>query len=212
GGGEVEMGRGRVAFERVQPPRSEMHLVDRHRLRPGARAGAPLQPVAVGPAVARAEDDRARAWRLLGPRGERVGLQKQRTVLAADLELVDDALCELGYEELPDPGRAEAAHRMDAAVPAVEVADDADRAGTRRPDGKRRPRDTVQLARVGAQHALKLLVAALARQMEVELADGGQKRVRVVLDDGLPVRIAQLELVAGRLGDPLERAPRQAFH
>src|SRR5262249_46996601 len=121
------------------------------------------------------------------------------------------ALGEPRHEQLRDTGGTQAAHRVDTAVPAVDVAHHADRAGARSPDGKRGAGDAVELSGVSAQHALQLFVPALAGQVEIELSHRGQKRIGVVLDDDLPVRIAQLELVPGRLFEAFERAREQAL-
>ena len=69
---------------------------------------------------------------------------------------------------------------MQAPVPGVEVADDADRARRRRPHRERGAGDAVELAHVRAEPLVELLVAALADQVQVELAERRQERVRVV--------------------------------
>ncbi len=144
--GELEVGERAVAFEPVPAPGAEVELVDRDRPRQEIGGGAALEPVAVGPAVARAEDDRGGRGRDLGCLGERIGLEPGRLRAVADLELVAGARGDPRDEELPDAARAERAHRVDAAVPEVEVADHAHRAGSRRPDGERRPADAFELA------------------------------------------------------------------
>ncbi len=68
---------------------------------------------------------------------------------------------------------------MQPPVPAVEVADDRDRARVRRPDRERGAGDAVELADVRAEPLVELLVAALAREVQVELAERRQERVRV---------------------------------
>ena len=128
--------------------------------------------------------------RHLGAERERIGLQPQRAVRAADLELVARARREVRDEELPDPGRAERAHRVEPPVPAVEVADDATRARVRRPDRERDARDAVELADVRAELVVELLVPALAGEPEVELAERRQERVRVVERERVAVRVA----------------------
>ena len=56
---------------------------------------------------------------------------------------------------------------------------DTDRA-RRRPDGERGARDALELAHVRAEALPELLVAALADEVQVELADRRQEAVRVV--------------------------------
>ena len=69
---------------------------------------------------------------------------------------------------------------MDASVPRIEVADDAEAARIGRPDRERHSGDTAQLARMRAEHLVGPLVLEFAEQMEVEVAERGQKAVRIV--------------------------------
>ena len=76
-------------------------------------------------------------------------------------------------------------HRVRDAVPPVEVADDVDRLGPRRPDGER---DALHLAErpfvaadVGAEDGPETLVAPLVEQVQVQLTERGGEPVRVVL-------------------------------
>ena len=87
---------------------------------------------------------------------------------------------------------------MEAPVPAVEVADNADGAGVRGPDGEGRPPDPGDLAEVGAEPLVELLVAALGRQMQVEVPERRREGVRVLQREHPAVRIAHLQSVAQR--------------
>src|SRR5262249_34496045 len=98
----------------------------------------------------------------------------------------------------PDPGRAERAHRVQTAVPAVEVADDADGPRGRRPDGEVDALHAVELADARTELAIELLVAPLPREVEIELAERRQKPVGVVERERAPVRVLDLEPVAER--------------
>src|SRR4029077_13287944 len=82
-------------------------------------------------------------------------------------------------EELPDPRGAERAHRVQAPVPRGEVADDRDRPRAWRPDRQRGAGGALDLAHVGAEQLVQVLVAALERQVEVQLAERGEERVRI---------------------------------
>ena len=142
--------------------------------------------------------DRCVRRRHLRRERDRIRLDAQPAVLRADLELVRRALLDARNEELPDAGRAERAHRVQAPVPRVEVADDGDRARVRRPDGERRAGDAVDLAHVRAELLVQLLVTALHCEVEVEVAERRQERVRVAQREGAPVRVLDLELVLER--------------
>ena len=130
---------GQLAVGEALAPRAEVHLVDRDRL---AASGSRRRRARASHCSSRhscrdRNDDRRRLRRHLGRLRDRVGVQADRAVGAAQLELVAGALAHAWQEELPDARAAERPHRVQAAVPEVEVADDADRARGRRPDGER---------------------------------------------------------------------------
>ena len=162
--------------------------------------------------MVRLRDDRCRLRRELGLLRVRVGLQRQLAVGGEDLVLVARARLDAGQEQLPDPGRAQRAHRVQAPVPGVEVADDADRASGRRPHRKRGAHHGLvgPLAHVRAEAVVHLLVAALRDQVQVELAERRQERVRVVDRERAGGAVVDLEaVVQGQLGafdDALEDA------
>lgn len=88
---------------------------------------------------------------------------------------------------------------MAAAVPAVEVADDAHGARVGRPHRERDAVDAVVVVQARAEHVPQPLVPALADQVQVELAHGRQVPVRVVGDEVGTVVVGGDELVRGRL-------------
>ncbi len=174
--GELEVGQ-------AGPPRAQVHLVHADRL---ADLLAPLaggQPLGVAPLVPGGVDDRRGRGRPLGQVGHGVGLAPPLPVRPADVELVPGAVAHVGHEQLPDPGAAQRPHRVPAAVPVVEVADDPHAAGVGRPDREGRPGHVAVLLHVRAEDLPEVLVPALADQVQVHLAQGGQEPVRVVGDD-----------------------------
>ena len=68
---------------------------------------------------------------------------------------------------------------MQPPVPVVEVADDADRAAAGAQTANAVPVTPCDLANVRAEPLVELLVAALADQVQVELAERRRERVRV---------------------------------
>ena len=178
---------GEVAVGQALAPRAEVHLVDAHRAvvrvaRRRARPSTRCRPTR-GPDVV---DDRPGVRRALGAARHRVGLGAHDVVGTADLELVDVADADVGHEQLPHARGADQPHRVDPAVPVVEVADDAHRLGPRRPHRERDPAHRahrpVVLAQPGAEDGPQLLVAALADEVQVDLAEGGGEPVGVVLE------------------------------
>src|SRR5438270_9674350 len=136
-------------------------------------------------------------WRLSTKPRNSSGLPK-RDVAAVELEFVVRAFGAARDEELPDAARAERAHRVQATVPAVEVADDADRARVRRPDRERGAGDAVDLAHVRAELLVQLFVAAFAGEVQVELAERRHERVRVPDRERVAVGVGDFELVVER--------------
>ena len=124
------------------------------------------------PGVRGLVDHRGGERRDLGLAGVRVGLEAQFAVGAEDLVLVTAPDRDVGDEQLPHAAGAQRAHRVQASVPRVEVADHADRAGRRCPHGEGDALRAFELARMGAELVVDLAVAALADQVQVELADG----------------------------------------
>src|SRR5207249_1183354 len=139
----------------------------RERLRVRLGRTAALEPVRVAPLVLRAEDHRRGSRRMLRRERVRVGLLQHLPGARPELVLVSLAGLRALDEPLPDAGVAERAQRMRGCVPAVEVADDADRLGVRRPDRERDP----ALDDVCAELRVQLLVPAGARQVEIELTE-----------------------------------------
>src|SRR5262249_41031541 len=83
------------------------------------------------------DDDGAGVGAEFGAKGVRIGFQRQEiSVRAGDFEFVDGALFGVRKKKFPDAGRAARAHGVDAAVPAVEIADEADATRAWSPDSK----------------------------------------------------------------------------
>ena len=87
---------------------------------------------------------------------------------------------------------------MAAAVPVVEIADDAHAAGVRRPDGEVRAPHAIDFAELRAE----LLVAAeqlpFAEQVQVEIGEQRGKGIRIVQRFHLPLMVGDAKLIGGR--------------
>ena len=195
----VDEGLRRVAVAEARAPRAEMQFVGRHRLVGGRAARSRGHPLVVAPRVRRLGDDRRRRRRHLRPLGHRVGLQDPAVVRGEDLVFVRRSRGEPRDEQLPHAGRAEAAHRVRAAVPAVEVPDDTHGSRARRPDGERDAGHPGVVVHVGAEHVPELLVPPLADEVLVDLAEGRQMPVRIVAAELGAVVVGRDELVGRRL-------------
>ena len=157
-----------VAPAEALPPRGGVHLVHRHRRREGIRRRTPRQPLRVVPRVPRAVQDRRGGGRRLRPEGKGVGLETGHAVGPAHGELVGLALARVRRDAGPHARRRLRRERIRALAPEVPVADDRDRPRVRRPHGE--PRTGLVVERVAPELLPETLVAALAEQVEVELA------------------------------------------
>ena len=95
------------------------------------------------------------------------------------------------------PRGAQRAHRHQAAVPAVEVADDPDAARVRRPDREAHAGDALVRARMRAEHVVQPLVRPLADEVQVDLAERRAEPIRVVELPGVAVGEAEADPVVG---------------
>ena len=183
--GELAIGEKAVAVLRHASPRAEVHLVSRQRPVAASRpAAAWRHPLAVVPGVpGDVADHRRRLRRRLEGHAEWIAFLQQRAGARADLELVSFAVGQFGDEELPDAGRNQPTHRMRSSVPAVEIADDADAVGVRRPH---REMHADRRARVHAMRA-QLLVGAIVRAL------GEEVQIEVAQDPAVAIRIVNLD-------------------
>jgi hypothetical protein len=150
----------------------------------------------VAPRVGRGEHDAVGARRGHGRERERVGLERERALRVDQLILVPGPSGDTGHEQLPHPGSAEQSHRMQPAIPAIELAHHAHGAGVGRPDRERRPGHAVKGALVGAELLPEPLVGGLADQVLVDLPDGRPEPVGVV-DGEAAVPVGDLQPVGG---------------
>ncbi len=204
---ELRVGENAIPIFRDVHPRREVHLVGRHRfVEPGVGGGPGDQPLRVVPRVVQARHDGGGQGRYLEGESEGIGLQQQFAMEARpDLELVAGALGHAGDEDFPDAGRAEPPHRVQAAVPRVDVADDADAIGVRRPH---REVDAVGVAnphQVRAQLVVNAGVLPLREQVHVVLRDHPAVAIRIVDVDGMAARIGDPETIVEDPGRVRER-------
>src|SRR5260370_42226232 len=94
----------------------------------------------VGPYVRiEIDDDRAGIGAKFGAERVGIGFEREHGAACADnFVFVDGAFAAFGDEKFPDSGRAARTHGIDAAIPVVERANDADRCGAGSPDREMR--------------------------------------------------------------------------
>ena len=126
-----------------------------------------LEPSLIAPRkAARVPDDGCVLRCLLKESPHRVGLKQQSILRVDQLELIVRPLPYLRHKPFPHTGIAQAPHHVPAAIPVVEVANHAHTPGVRRPDGKRRALNTVDLAKLRTQLLVKPQLIPLADQVQ----------------------------------------------
>ena len=207
--GELAIGQPAPALFGNARPRPEVHFIDRHRpLEPGAARPPRRHPLRIVPFVVAAGDDRRRQRRQFETEPVRIGLEQQLAVQRrSDLELVVLPRRHAGNEDLPDARRPEAPHRMHAAVPPVEVADDADALRVRRPDAEVRALCITDAHQVRAELVVDAGVLALREQVAVVLGDDAAVAIGIVDLDRMPVRIDDAQPVV----EDLRRRAEERF-
>src|SRR5438067_11980458 len=145
---------------------------------PRARA----HPAAILPDMARRLGyNRGGARRRFGALGMRVCFQRQEFAMRAQqFVFVEMPGAQARHENLPEPAGMPLTHRHAAAIPCVEIADDADPLRVGRPDRKRNAFHSVMQHRVRAELLITREMIALDEQMHVEFAENGRETVDVV--------------------------------
>src|SRR5262249_29475593 len=82
-------------------------------------------------------------------------------------------------EDFPNAGLAQGTHLMEAAIPVVEVANDADPLGIWGPDGKACAGDAVGGAEVRTQLIVDAAFVAFAEEIEIGFAEGRQEGIGI---------------------------------
>ena len=163
-------------------PGPGVHLVDRDRRALGLLGRPVRDPLRIGPGERQVvgHDRGGQRRDLVGP-GDRVRLERQQLAgRPRHLVFVEHARADAGDEQLPHARPVALAHRVAASVPAVEVAHDGDALRVRRPDGEAHAGHALHLRRVRAQGVAEIEVAALGEQVDVQIAEHGRERVRVL--------------------------------
>src|SRR5256885_8345987 len=160
------------------------------------------EPVAVAPGIIPQIRDNGAGFRA-ELRTERVWIGFEREESSGgpgDLVLVDRAFAEAGKKEFPNSRRAARAHGMDASVPSVEIADDADASCRRRPDSEINSGNSIDGLRVRAEFFVGIVVAAFGHKVQVEITELKREGIRVVEFERNAFVRAALNFVAAGFG------------
>src|SRR5439155_11178024 len=129
-------------------------------------------PVGVLPFVMiEARYDGAGVGAQFGAKGVGISFEREDVPARADnFIFVDGVFLELGEKNFPDARGAASAHGMDSAVPAVEVANDADALCAGSPDREVNAPNAFKRYDVSAEFLVSVVMAAFAHEVEVEFA------------------------------------------
>src|SRR5207302_11305270 len=115
------------------------------------------------------ENNRRSVGRHFHHESVRIGFEKLAPAVL-DFVFVKLAGLQPGNEEFPNARITQTPHPVVRAIPAVEVADDADLIGTWRPNSKRDPAPAFVSHHMRAQLFIDAIVLALAEEMKIEFA------------------------------------------
>ena len=206
--GDQLVGQFAIVLHILAPARG-MDLVDADRTVVRVGLGSLVHPVLVMPRMDGVDDDGTGARRNLMRTLHRIGLHDPFVVGVEDLVLVNRSRFDTRNEQLPDSRGAQFTHGVGASVPAVEISHHTYRMGIRSPHGECGAHQLFALdAVIGAQRIViaqharsqslpKALMASLAKQVHVQIADGGQITVRVVGHHGGTVFIFGADAIIG---------------
>jgi len=166
-------------------------------------------------------DDRAGFGPEFAAESVRIGFEREKvSVRSEDFVFVHGAFGDFRNEKFPDAGRAARTHGMDAAVPAVHVADDADALCGGSPDGKVRAGDACDGMEMRAKFFVGGEVAAFADEVKIEVSEEKREGVGIENFERLISVTAALNFVATGFGsgglirwpDGFEEAFGAEFH
>ena len=115
-----------------------------------------------------------------GAKGVGIGLQRKDVAVWTNyFVFVNRAFVLLREEDFPDARGAAGAHGMDAAVPAVEVANDADALCAGSPDCEVNAPNAFKCYDVSAEFLVSVVMAAFAHEVEIEFAQDHGKGIGI---------------------------------
>ena len=102
-----------------------------------------------------------------------------------------------GEKNFPDAGGNDLAHGVHAAVPVVEIANDAHALGGGGPHGKMHAGHIVDHLHMGAEFFIDIVVRAFVEKVDVHLAEDGAEGVGIALAPGGALVVGEFERVGG---------------
>ena len=157
-----------------------MHLVHRNWFVETLKLSAAAHPFAVEPLMPGLEDDRRRLRGLFALERERVGFvelvaaqSREQAVLVAHSDGCPR------NEALPDARGGMWGEWVPRAIPAIEVPDDGNSFGIRRPNGEENSRDAAHGHGMGAQLLVQAEVAPLVEEVDIGRVEQADPQYRL---------------------------------
>jgi len=181
-------------------PRTGMHFIDIDRPMQPVPLRALFHPFVVLPAMPVGQGgEGGRAGAMFVTLRIGVGLgQYLPGVTVADLVAVQRVLLNLGNEQFPHAAGTVRAHRMHAAIPAVEFAHHADTLGIRCPEGESDALHAIDFNRMRTEHPVALAQLAFAEQVQILRRNMRRKLVGIVDFTGRAAIVHTQAVRAGR--------------
>jgi hypothetical protein len=202
--GQLSIREKAVALLGLAPPGTQVNLVDGDRRVRVVGSHPLLHPLVVAPLeFGQAADHRGGSRARLALEGVGIRLAQQLSLRGLDLVLVERADIDTGKEDLPDPALVARAHGETASVPGIEVADQADPLGFRRPDCEGHPANPAHGRGMGAELLEAAQVVAFPQQVDVQISEDRWEAVGI-LDLSLAARL--------RDPKPVVEEPPAALH
>src|SRR5580693_8052001 len=143
-------------------------------------------------------DDGSVVGTLLGREAIRIGFQSPVASARLNFEFVQRAFVEARNEKLPDSRFAAYSHRVHAAVPEVEISDDADAQRIRRPHAEMNAANASHFAYVRAKLFVFLVVSAFAGKVEIVIGEQRRESISVKRVDRIAIRESEIQAIRSR--------------
>src|SRR5436190_3943546 len=182
---------------RFFPPRTQVKFIDADRRLQRIGFRSAVNPCLIGPLeFPVVPNDGIVARVAFEEEAERVGLLDDVPLAIANFVFVLVALLYARDKNFPDAGLAKRTHQVETAIPIVEVADDADALGVGGPDGEAGAGHAINSAQLGAQLIIDAELLALAEQIQIRFADGGQEGIGIARAMHLAGAIRDYQLIS----------------
>src|ERR1700736_3775106 len=201
-----------VPFFRDAGPRSEVNLIDADRLFVPLLRFPGLDPFVIAPfETVEVKHQGSGLDSMLPVETERITFQYQLAKGISHLKLVMGPFSHAWDEDFPNSGFDPFSHRMTSAIPAVEIAYDADTLRIGTPDGKGCAWMSVDLGQVSAEFLVDVIVVALLKKVHVKFTKNRTIGIRVTKLESLSGPGSDLQQIVERFFYANQRRFEQAL-